>query len=125
MAIKIQTKKTGIPVEIGSLNFEFDTSDGSIAKFEKTSREMIKELQEVEMLKDDSEQFIVQGKEVLERAFDFLLGDGAFKQIYAETSSIILLMNYLTQLTNGIGDELKELGLDNKKANAKYLKKAK
>ena len=33
MAIKIQTEKPEIPVEIGNLRFSFDLSDESIKKF--------------------------------------------------------------------------------------------
>lgn len=116
--IKINTKKTGIPVEIGDLKFEFDLSDENIIKFQNADTELRKEL---DALDEEKEDFVTDGKIVLEKAFDTFLGKGSFAKIYEQTPSILFLINYLSQLTNGLADEINSL--NENESNVKYLTK--
>lgn len=125
MAIKILTKKTGLPIEIGSLNFEFDLSDESIKDFKKANDEMVDELKAFKDADKEDEAFIENAKQLLQRTFDAILGEGSFAKIYKETPSVIYLMDYLKQLVDGILEELEALGIDDsqKALGAKYLAK--
>ncbi|TMZ64705.1 hypothetical protein EMG21_29245, partial [Klebsiella pneumoniae] len=80
MAIKIQTEKPEIPVEIGNLRFSFDVSDESIKKFRKEALEVQKEFHSITVSEDDDEA-LEQAKSVLKRGFELILGEGAFEKI--------------------------------------------
>lgn len=104
MVIKIQTKQTGIPVEIGELKFTFDTSDESIKNYYDAGQKTLKEMQNVE---DDD---LDAAKEILEKGYDLILGKGAFKQIYKQTPSLIEVTQYFMQLAEGIQEKLSGIG---------------
>jgi len=108
MAIKIQTQQTGIPVELGDLKFSFDVSDESIAKFRDNAKKIQKELGEIEEINDD-EAATVMAKEVLRKGFNLTLGAGAFERIYEQTPSIMIVMQYFIQVSEGISEELDKL----------------
>ncbi|WP_017728493.1 hypothetical protein [Halalkalibacterium ligniniphilum] len=124
MAIKIQTEKTVIPVEIGELNFEFNVSDEAIKNLRKNAKIVQEEFVNINDAVDE-EKSEKAAKTVLQKGFDLLLGEGAFEKIYAQTPSIIYLMKYFIQLSEGIDKELKTLGIDasQKEKVKKYLNK--
>lgn len=126
MTIKIQTKKTVIPVEIGKLNFEFDVSDDSVVEFRKNAKQLYKELEVIGEVNDE-EKALELSKETLQKGFDLFLGDGAFKEIYKQTPSVVFLMDYITKLSEGIEEELRSLGFSDTKEEKvkKYLKNKK
>lgn len=121
--IKIQTKKTGIPIEIGELKFTFEMDDSNIEKFFKTE-EIIAE--NLKGLDEEKEDFVAESNRVLKHAYDQMLGAGSYEKIYEQTPSVLLLVDYLSQMTNGIADEITSLqiGIESKNKE-KYLKKAK
>lgn len=130
MAIKIEEKKPEIPVEIGPLRFSFLVTDESILKMRKQGVEIERELLEVERkLKqsEDDEEGLKQAKDVLRRGFELFLGEGAFDKIYEMTPSVMVLMNYFAQLSEGIFKEAEAMGgfEDIQKMTGKYLKKKK
>lgn len=104
MVIKIQTKQTGIPVEFGELQFTFDTSDESIKTFYDAAQATLTEMNNV---KDDD---LDAAKDILQKGYDLMLGEGAFKQIYEQTPSLIEVTRYFVQLAEGIKDELNNIG---------------
>ncbi len=124
MAIKIEEKKPEIPVEIGELRFAFQVTDESILEFRKNGLQIQKELEQLE-IDEDNEENIEMVKDILKRGFDLILGDGAFEKIYEMTPSVVFLMDYFVQLSNGIADELEKLGAHDalKKRAEKYLRK--
>lgn len=126
MAIKIQTQRTSIPVEIGELEFEFKTTDENIAAFRKKAEEISKDLQNIEPSGTDDE-ILEQTKDVLRQGYDLILGDGAFDQIYEQTPSVMNLANYFMQLSDGINEELGNMGLTETQHDKvqKYLKNKK
>ena len=126
MAIKIQTEKTEIPVEIGNLKFSFDVSDESIKKFRREALEVQKEFHSISVSKNDDEA-LEQAKGALKRGFDFMLGEGAFEKIYDLSPSVIACMNYFVQLQEGIEQELKERGYPQNKIEKakKYIRNKK
>ena len=110
MAIKIQTQKTEIPVEIGELNFNFDVSDDGIKQFRINATNIQKEFHSIGKSVDD-EKAIEQAKDVLGRGFEILLGKDSFDEIYNLHPSIMTCMNYFVQLVSGIEQELQNMGL--------------
>lgn len=109
MAIKIQEQKPEIPVEIGKLNFKFIVTDESVSEFRKNGVKIQQELEALEIDEKDESNLELM-KDVLRRGFDLMLGEGAFEKIYEMTPSVFYLLNYFTQLSNGIGEELQKIG---------------
>lgn len=116
MAIKIQTKKTGIPVIIGDLELVFEATDESVATFLKNAKKVERELDEI---KSDSPE---TAKVVLKKAFDTILGEGTFDKVYEITPSVFIMTDYFIQIVEGLVDEFNKLGLMNKRLK-KYLNK--
>jgi len=119
MAIKIQTREVGIPVELGELKFTFDTSDESIKNFYEVGQKTLTEMKNVE--EDDLDA----AKEILEKGYDLMLGKGAFKQIYKQTPSLIEVTKYFVKLAEGIQKELSGLGkgLSQQDKSQEYLRR--
>lgn len=126
MAIKIQTQKPVIPIEIGPHNFEFDVSDESIKNLRKEALKAQKEFHSISVNEDD-DKALEQAREVLERAYDLFFGKGAFEKIYELSPSIMICMQYFVEIVEGIETELNKRGLSpsaQEKA-MKYLAKKK
>lgn len=107
LGIKIKVDNPSIPVVIGELKFEFDTSDESIKTFYEDHERITKEMQEAELNKDNYEA----AKGALRKGYDFFLGEGAFEKIHKQTPSLPLLAGYFLQLGESIAEELKDMGL--------------
>lgn len=122
MAIKIQTKKPEIPVEIGDLKFSFDVSDESIKKFRNEAIKVQKELEEI-AISDNDDQALEQAKDALKRGFEIMLGEGSFKKIYDISPSLVLCIQYFVQIAIGIEEELKNMGFSQSQKDLakKYL----
>jgi len=128
MAIKIETKQTVIPVEIGELEFEFDLGDKNMKKVEKKAKEMEQAFKKFENLEDEenftdeeNEKNEAEAQELIRGSFDYLLGEGAFDKIYEQTPNISFLGDYFLQLVEGIDNEIKTRSRDAKKTQ--YLNK--
>lgn len=117
MAIKIQTQKPEIPIEIGDLKFAFDISDESVENFHKNAQEVIGELSK---LKDDD---VKAAREVIRKGYDFILGEGSFEKVYEISPSVVICMQYLFQIAEGIEQELKQRGFlpEQEQLAQKYL----
>lgn len=106
--IKIQLETPAIPVEIGKLKFEFDTSDESILSFRETALSFKDELDNVEFTEDNE---LEKAKDILRRGFDLMLGEGSFEKIYAQTPSVLSVTKYFVLLTQSITEQLNKMGL--------------
>jgi hypothetical protein len=106
--IKIQLETPAIPVEIGKLKFEFNTSDESILAFRQTATTFRDELENVEVA--DGDEF-EKAKDILRKGFDLMLGDGAFEKIYKQTPSVMTVTKYFVLLTQSITEQLNKMGL--------------
>lgn len=126
MAIKIQTKKTEIPIEIGELKFAFDVSDESIQNFREEALRIQKEFHEIGPDVDD-EKALEQAKAVLKKGFDMMLGEGAFEKIYKLSPSVVICAQYFSQLVQGIEVELQNMGFSESQQEIaqKYIRKKK
>lgn len=109
MAIKIQTKKAGIPVYIGDLEFTFDFSDEEILKLRDEALKVQQAFHSISPEEDD-EKALKQGKDALKQGFDFLLGEGAFEKIYELSPSVMICFQYFVQLVEGLEEELQNMG---------------
>jgi len=107
MAIKIDIKKTIIPVEFGDLVFEFDLGDKNMKDVEKKAKEMEEKAKKYEDLSDEENEVAeTEAQTFIKESFDYLLGDGAFEKIYEQTPNISFLADYFLQLVEGIGNEV-------------------
>ena len=107
MAINIQTIDTIIPVTIGKLNFEIDTSDKSTKIIREKAQKMEVKIKEIEeLLEIDEEQAEAEIEAYLQQSFDDLLGRSAFEMIYAQTPSIHAIAKYFVQLVQGLEQEM-------------------
>src|SRR5690625_643302 len=120
MAIKIQTKRNYLPIEIGDLTLKFDMSDENIERLYNTHEEMAKKFDKVDTNSPE------KAREILKEAFDYILGDGAFEKVYALSGSIITTMEYFEAIMNGIRDEVQErTGQTSQQKLQKYLQNKK
>lgn len=124
MTIKIQTEETFIPIEIGELEFKFNTLDESIKKFDKNVLNFQKELENIS-LDSDQGDVLDEAKNILKKGFDLMLGKGAFNEIYAKSPSVLVLIKYFQGIVDGIEVKLREVNkLDSPHDKAKkYLRK--
>ena len=125
MAIRIQTEKPVIPIELGDLKFEFDVSDESVKKFREDATKVQKELTNITV--EDEDKALELTKDVLKRGYDLILGEGAFEKVYNLSPSVLITMKYLEQIVEGIAAELKALGFEqsSQEKAKKYLAKKK
>lgn len=126
MAIKIQTQKPEIPVEIGDLKFSFDVTDESIKKFREEAIKVQKELENL-AISDNEDKALEQAKEVLKRGFEVMLGKDSFEKIYEISPSVIVCMDYFIQLAGGIEEELRNMGFSQSQQDLakKYIRSKK
>ncbi|MEH7236753.1 hypothetical protein [Bacillus sp. JJ1562] len=116
MAIKIQTEKPVIPIEIGNVKLEFEISDENIKRLYESQEKYKEELKNLE-----GEDFDA-AKEAVKKALDFFLGEGAFDKIYEISPSIILITKYFWQIVEGLEEELiKKAGSTQQQKAKKYL----
>lgn len=119
--IKIQLENPAIPVEIGKLKFEFDTSDESIQAFRQIATTFQGELEKVETAEGDEFE---KAKDILRRGFDLMLGEGSFEKIYEQTPSVLSVTKYFVQLTQSITEQINKMGLSESQQQKaqKYVK---
>jgi len=107
MAIKIQLEELIIPVTIGELKFEVDTSDTSIKTLRKKAFQMEAKIKEIEKIAETSEEEAEKEVELyLQDSFDALLGEGAFEKIYKQTPALKSLAKYFIKLIEGLEKEI-------------------
>lgn len=126
MAIKIQTKQTSIPIVLGDIELSFDVSDDSVLTFRKEGAKIQKELENISISKDDDEA-LRQARSVLERGFSLFFGEGSFDKVYKISPSVIICLEYFTQIHEALEIELNKLGysLTAQEKAQKYLQNKK
>lgn len=110
MAIRIQTEKPVIPIELGDVLLEFPTDDESIKKFRKTLPEMQEEIESMKPENDAEDHEMAMT--IVGKTYDRLFGEGTYEKVYAQTPSLYQCMAYLKEITQGIREELKGMGMD-------------
>ncbi|MGQ4573348.1 hypothetical protein ACUIJP_04600 [Leuconostoc pseudomesenteroides] len=115
--IKIKTAGKQVePVEIGSVTFDFDTSDENIKRIEKLAKDFsqdnnISEDEDIQTMIDFTRGFV-----------DKIFGEGIFNKLYADTPSFSDVLGYTFQVLEAVGIRRNERSKLNKyldKANAK------
>lgn len=110
MAIKIQTEKPVIPIEIGELKFEFPIDDEAIKKVRVDAPKLQKKYANIKPENDEHEEKLK--KELMQEGFKLFLNDeNAFDKIFAQTPSTVICLKYFMQISEGIAQELKEMGV--------------
>lgn len=109
-AIKIQTKDSYIPIEIGDEVIKFHVSDDAFSKLQKRHANVMQDLDSIEE-PEDGEEKIEKTKEIMTKAFDFLFEEGAFEKVYSVTPSVMICVEYFNQMTDAVIAELKNRGI--------------
>ncbi len=116
MAIRIQTEKPVIPIELGSLNFEFEITDENIQRLYQSLDRYEEEAKAIK------EEDLEGAKNAIRKGMDFLLGEGTFDKIYEEFPSTIAVSNYFIQIAEGLEREIaKKSGQSNQQKADRYL----
>src|SRR5699024_1576602 len=112
--VKVDIKRTGFPVTIGSLEFFFDSSLENLRRFfdiENIAQEKIKEIRKnaehkhfpegIENTEIDEDNLNAVDaafdvtKEYIALQYDIIFGDGTFKKVYEEYPDIVALESAL------------------------------
>lgn len=126
MAIKIQTKKTHIPIFLGDLELKFDITDESLISLKERMTDVFNVAKRTELSNDDKKAN-KQLKEVLKKAYDDLFGAGTFEKVYKISPSSVICAEYLAEIGKELEVEFDKMGIKNnqqQKAN-KYLQNKK
>ncbi|ATE84842.1 hypothetical protein vBOeSunk162_14 [Oenococcus phage vB_OeS_unk162] len=95
--IKIQPIKPVIPIEVGSLKFEFNYADKNIAKISPEINDFFKNFQQTNDLDENRKQLGI--------LVDKLFGSGLFEKLYKQTPSLIDCMGIVGQIVIMIGQQ--------------------
>lgn len=125
MSIKIDVKRTGFPVEFGTLKLWFDSSMENLRNFfevEEIANKKLKEVQEKAKhihFPDDKDVELIHGldprsvdaaldlnKEHIALQYDIIFGEGSFKKIYKEYPDIVALEMALDPLGKAIAEKI-------------------
>lgn len=136
MSIKIDVKRTGFPVKIGSLELWFDSSVENLRRFfdaEKIALERLKEVEkkarhvhfpEVEEINEDNikdmpvetiDAALDLNKEYVAIQYDVIFGDGTFKKLYKEYPDVMALNDLIDPLGIAIAEKIEQQEEDRKK----------
>ena len=128
MTIKINVVKTAVPIEIGELKYEVQLDDKAFEEMtkgyfkftEKVSQlvSSLAEKAEEEMSEEASFKLL---NDLVSKAYDDILGEGSFDEVYTQTPRIVAVSEYLGLIYKELR---KEMGVDIHPDVAKYLKKA-
>lgn len=117
--VKFKQRNNVIPIEFGELKFEFVANDDSIKRLLETGERVKKDFSKMENV-SDLEVFNTM-QDVIETAWDAVLGAGTYKQVYDFAGrSTLMTVVYFLELVEGINSEYAEQIDSN--ALARYLK---
>jgi len=128
MAIKINVLSTLVPIEIGNLKFEVDVTDEKyqafIERFKAVQKELLALMTEIEEMEKNGteineEETLAKLHQLVSKAYDELLGEGTFRQVYQQTPRIVAVTSYLVKLVAALE---KEMEVDQKANMSSYLK---
>lgn len=109
-AIKIQTQQDYIPIQLGSEELRFYITDDSVLKVRNGFKEVQKKFDNIQKQADEKEltdeEAIEMGKETLRNGFDFFFGEGTFEKVYAISPSVVICMQYFSQIIEALLIEL-------------------
>lgn len=116
MAIRIQTEKPVIPIELGNVKLAFEITDENIQRLYSAQDKFEKEFA------NNTDNSFEGAQAALKKSYDFLLGEGAFDKVYKEFPSTIQLTDYFWQIAQGIeGELMNRAGNTNKQKADRYL----
>lgn len=141
--LKIDIKRTGFPVKIGTIEIWFDSSLENLRRFfdvDAIAQEKLKEAQEKarhihfpeEVDVDNVDIAAVDAafdvnKEFIAAQYDIIFGDGTFKKLYKSYPDILALEQTLEIVGVAISERIQEMEVERKKLSdskkAGYLNK--
>jgi len=95
MAIKLNLNTTIIPVEIGEFKFEINMTDEKEKSFQAKLSDFLKQAEKLDEAKTEDEEKL---RTMIAELYDELLGNGAFKKLYAHTPNAGILLGVFMQL---------------------------
>lgn len=110
MTIKIDIQKPEIDISIGGIKFIYDYSDDTLSKLQEKRVQIVEELRNVNLEDEDDIGAIDKLKDLLNKAFDMYLGDGAFDKVYAINQSSLVLAEVFAEIHESIERELEKRG---------------
>lgn len=146
--VKVDIKRTGFPVTIGTLELWFDSSLENLRRFfdiENIAKKKIKEIRKnaehkhfpegIENAEIDENNIDTVDaafdvtKEYIALQYDIIFGDGTFKKIYEQYPDIVALENALEPLGKAIAERIEkqetERSKEIDKRKQEYLNKKK
>lgn len=117
MTIKIETRKSTIPVEIDNdLKYEIDMSDESLRQAHTVFTKFHEDAQKL------ADEDFDGAKELIIKALDEILEDGAGLTIYKRVGGAFACVDVFNQLAEGIAVEANKRGLKTQQTKAaKYV----
>lgn len=125
--IKIDIKRTGFPVKIGSLDLWFNSSLENLRNFlnvDEIAREKMKKAEEeakhihfpedmTDIEPEDLEEGTIDAafsvyNEFIAAQYDIIFGDGTFKKVYKEYPDVVALENALEPISIAIAEKIEE-----------------
>lgn len=98
--LNIDIQRTGIPIKIAGIEFFFDASLESVENYHLQYDEIIKSIEEL----PETENVLEDTKKALEKSFDAVLGNGAFKKLYKKVPDVIALRTVFFEVVRGIDE---------------------
>jgi len=120
MAIKIELESVKIPVEIGDLKYEIDVTD---EKYEAFIENFNLFLEKIETLDEDKTEDLALIKTMVKKAYEDLLGIGAYEQIYAKMPNTAFVSKVLATIVSQLIVEMEERSSFDGRATVKAIAK--
>lgn len=108
MALKLNLVSKPIEIEVNGLEFQVSKDDGTVNKLDEIMETVVNKFQNEE---DKQNANLDELREVLINACDSLLGQGAYEKIeqsIGDGEYTVMMMGVVTQVINGIREELFE-----------------
>lgn len=103
--LNIDIQRTGIPIKIAGIEFFFDASLEGVENYHIRYDEIIKSIEEM----PETENVLEDTKKALEKSFDAVLGNGAFKKLYKKVPDVIALRTVFFEVVKGIDEHTEQL----------------
>ena len=116
--MKFEIKRSGFPINIGKLEFFFDTSVEELTRFFEVQDEIEEKIQPLmnarekltknkgNATSDDVKELIYVSNQLNTIQYDALLGDGSYEKIYSEHPDAIQLFDLFDLIAENVSEAL-------------------
>ena len=130
MSILIELKRNYIPINIGEIELQFDTSLENISRLASLQGEITERFNkyQLELIERSNNGEFDMQKKMTEIKYDVLFGDGTFAKLYERYPDLDALDHAFDEADTLLGAELDRLGQERAKASGavaeSFVKKA-